>query len=87
MFKGVNRLYNLKLKREREYILKFLMERELNNQTDLYWSLFNKKDDCSHYKNIIHEKDLEIAKLKRELGTFDMNRYSGKISFVSPDIE
>ena len=64
------------------------MERELNNQTDLYWSLFNKTKGQTRLLGARdHGRDLEIAKLKRELGTFDMNRYSGKISFVFPDIE
>ena len=62
------------------------LKEELNKYTSFYWSLFNKtKGDCIYYKDIIHDKDLEIMKLKRELGTFKVNIYHGKISSVSPD--
>tara|TARA_B100001115_G_C15835602_1_gene417735 strand:+ start:92 stop:1117 length:1026 start_codon:yes stop_codon:yes gene_type:complete len=62
------------------------LEEELQKYTNLYWSLFNKtKDDCSHYKDIIDKKDLEIIRLKRELAIYKVKIYNGKISFVSLD--
>ena len=44
------------------------LKQELQKYTNFYWSLFHKtNDDCSYYKDIINEKDLEIIRLKREL--------------------
>ena len=62
------------------------LKEECEKYVNLYWSLFNKtKDDCSYYKGIIHEQDLEIIKLKREMGIYKANVYTGKITSVSPD--
>ena len=62
------------------------LKEECEKYTNLYWSLFNKtKDDCSSYKDIIHEQNLEIIKLKRELGIYKATVYTGKITSVSPD--
>ncbi len=62
------------------------IKEELDKHTKMYWSLFNKtKEDCSYYKDIINDKDLEIIKLKRELSVYKGDIYSGEISFVSPD--
>jgi len=62
------------------------LKEELEKYKNYYWSLFNKtKDDCSHYKDTIHEKNLEIMRLKRKLSIYNVKIYHGKVTFVSPD--
>ena len=62
------------------------LKQELQKYTNFYWSLFHKtNDDCSYYKDIINEKDLEIIRLKRELSVYNVKIYNGMISSVSPD--
>ena len=62
------------------------LKEDYEKHKNLYWALYNKtKDDCSNYKEIIQKQNLEIIELKRELATYKVNIYNGKITFVSPD--
>lgn len=62
------------------------LKEELDKYKKYYWSLFHKtKDNCIHYKDIIHDKDLEIMRLKRKLSIYNVKLYNGKVIFVSPD--
>ena len=62
------------------------LKEELQKNKKIYWALFNKtKDDCSYYKDIIYEKDLEIMELKRKLAIYNVKVYNGKIISVSHD--